>query len=78
MASIDKLIKGLKAAKPSEGDSAGPVPKHDIYADASKGPFKCSNCEYYPSPNTCNEPYMVKLRGPKVEPEACCDLFEAR
>jgi len=93
MAKLAAIIQGLKAAHPissnssksidndNDSDDSGEmmsVPKHDIYSEAKNGPFKCSNCEHYPSPNTCDQPYIVKLRGSKVEPDACCDLFETK
>ena len=51
-------------------------PTHDVYADASKGPFLCGVCEYFKAPTTCTHPEIVKLRKGIVEYYACCDFFE--
>jgi hypothetical protein len=51
-------------------------PTHDVYADASKGPFLCGVCEYFKPPTNCTQPEIVKLRKGVVEYYGCCDFFE--
>lgn len=57
---------------------------------ASEGPFRCDNCEYYISKNSCNNEHIVQLakRGrfglsmngenAKVDPNGCSDEFEKK
>lgn len=76
-------LQGLQSAQPQDSspmDDSGAmmqVPQHDIYQDASKGPFMCSNCQHFMAPDQCNQPFIVQLQGPQVEPSACCDLFDS-
>lgn len=70
-----KPLRLLRALKPPNGETMV-LPIHSVYAPASAGPFKCSNCEYFTAPSKCSQPEIVKLRGGVVEPEACCDFFE--
>lgn len=50
----------------------------------NKGPFECSNCEYFKGGNSCHQEDMMKLsrqpRWPdgsiKVEPQDCCEYVE--
>ena len=73
-------LDGLKSTPftPSKKEKMVEEPAHPIYADAKEGPFRCDHCEHYPSPNTCDHPFIVKMRGGKVEPGACCDFMEKR
>jgi len=41
-----------------------------LYLDGSHGPFKCSRCEYFKEPSSCQ-----KVSG-TIDPDGCCDLFE--
>lgn len=58
-------IEGLKSAN-SHKISKLTV----VYMDGDKGPFKCSHCEYFSSPNACE-----KVKG-FIDPEGCCDLYD--
>jgi hypothetical protein len=52
----------------------------------TKGPFQCSNCEYFSGKggNTCGEKNMLKMsKQPKVnsgrvivDPKGCCEYIE--
>jgi hypothetical protein len=57
-----------------------PPGQDPVYMPPNKGPFKCSNCEYYPAPNECNKEEMIKVQKAKgnatVQPEGCCNYFE--
>ena len=55
-----------------------------------EGPFRCDNCKYYPSANTCNNKRIIELakegkfglsmKGEmaRVEPDGCSDEYEKR
>lgn len=62
---------------------------HKVYMDGKKGPFKCSNCEYYVARNSCNQEDIIKLAKQgefglsmnkndlaQVDPNGCSDYFE--
>ena len=63
---------------------------HQAYMDASQGPFRCDNCEYYPTANTCNNKkviswaerglYGLTMNGSnaRVEPGSCSDEFKRK
>ena len=67
--------------------------EHQVYMPASAGPFRCSNCEYYPSAGRCNNevimaraksgqgglsPSMIVGDLVRVDPGGCSDEFEPR
>lgn len=52
------------------------LPKHDVLADGSKGPFLCGLCEYYREPNTCVQSYIKEHFNGHVGYDWCCDFFE--
>lgn len=63
---------------------------HKVYMPGKKGPFKCSNCEYYNGINSCNQPEIMRLarlgwyglsmngKFAKVDPEGCSDYYEPK
>lgn len=52
------------------------LPKHDVLADGSKGPFLCAVCEYFRDPDTCTHEYIKRYYGGNVGADWCCDFFE--
>ena len=66
-----------------------PKDEHSVYMNGNNGPFKCSNCEYYTGPNTCEQENIIELAGEgkfglsldkngnaRVDPDGCSDYFE--
>jgi len=58
------------------------------YAPPIKGPFKCSNCEYFKGPTFCNNKIVLEDAGGGllsmqnglaiIEPDGCCNEYEDR
>ncbi len=57
---------------------------HQVYMGAKSGPFRCSNCEYYPAQARCRKPEIVKILGEvepgraRVDPGGCSDYFQPK
>lgn len=55
--------------------------ENPVYMNAKQGPFRCSNCEYFNSPNHCIKPEMIKVQDANpaiVEAGGCCNYFEKK
>jgi hypothetical protein len=63
---------------------------HQVYMPGSKGPFRCDNCEYYISKNTCNQSKIINYakkgmfgltmigENARVDPNGCSDEFKRK
>jgi hypothetical protein len=65
-----EVIKGLRESAPTlhEKLTKGAV----VYMDPVPGGFKCSNCDYFHQPNSC------ELVEGNIEPEGCCNDFKPK
>lgn len=79
-------LKGLKDAKPETGAvKATPAGAVAAYLPPSEGPFRCDNCEYYPSEGRCRKPEIIKELGAipgtklaRVEAAGCCNFYDKK
>lgn len=81
------MLRGLKAATPTNADSEPGVSKTPSGSPASymgpdQGPFECDNCEYYVDPGNCKRPEVLKEVGDPdkdgladVDPKGCCNFY---
>ena len=65
-----KPVEGLKVSKPPLHEKLSKAAT--VYMTEDKGPFRCGNCDWYHTNNTC------ELVEGKIMAGDCCNLYEKK